>query len=195
MAPASAADPMSTPPPLVPADVDLRDFAFMPIDVRRLLTSETWMLGSSDVKAAAMSLWLESWHQVPAGSVPDNDRILAHLSQAGRAWPRVREHVMRGWVKCDDGRFYHPVVVEKARESWERKQLHKRKRETDAERLKRWRETKHETDVKRVSNGVSKRVSSQLETRDVAERKEKTGKGKERYFKSFKSFNTYSFEP
>jgi len=29
------------PPPLVPAHVDLRDFGFMPLDVRRLLTSET----------------------------------------------------------------------------------------------------------------------------------------------------------
>jgi len=35
------------PAPLVPAEVDLRDFAFMPLDVRRLLTSETWVLGTA----------------------------------------------------------------------------------------------------------------------------------------------------
>lgn len=103
--------------PLTPADCDLRDFAFMPVDVRRLLTSETWITGTGDERAAAMSLWLESWHQVPAASLPDNDRMLAHLSQCP-TWKKVREFVLRGWVKADDGRLYHPVVAEKALEAW-----------------------------------------------------------------------------
>jgi hypothetical protein len=118
----------------VPAEVDLRDFAFMPLDVRRLLTSETWMLGNGDERAAAMCLWLESWHQVPAGSLPDNPRILAHLSQTPR-WEKVKAHAMRGWVKCADQRVYHPVVAEKALEAW----LHKlaRKARTEAARTAR----------------------------------------------------------
>jgi hypothetical protein len=103
--------------PLTPADCDLRDFAFMPVDVRRLLASETWITGSGEARAAAMSLWLESWHQVPAGSLPDNDRMLAHLAQCS-GWKKVRDHVLRGWVKADDGRLYHPVVAEKALEAW-----------------------------------------------------------------------------
>ncbi len=103
--------------PLVPKDVDLRDFAFMPLDVRRLLTSETWILGNGDERAAAMTLWLESWHQVPAGSLPNNDRMLAHLSQCPK-WSRVREHALRGWEDGGDGRLYHPVVCEKALEAW-----------------------------------------------------------------------------
>lgn len=105
------------PAPLTPADCDLRDFAFMPVDIRRLLTSETWITGTGDERAAAMSLWLESWHQVPAGSLPDNDRMLAHLAQCP-TWKKSREHVLRGWVKADDGRLYHPVVAEKALEAW-----------------------------------------------------------------------------
>lgn len=103
--------------PLVPADVDLRDFTFMPFDVQRLLTSETWVLGTGDERAAAITLWLVSWHQVPAASLPNNERMLAHLSQA-KSWARVREHAMRGWTLCDDGRRYHPVVAEKALEAW-----------------------------------------------------------------------------
>ncbi|WP_244239643.1 DUF1376 domain-containing protein, partial [Pseudomonas aeruginosa] len=94
----------------------------MPLDVQRLLTSETWVLGSGDERAAAMTLWLASWHQVPAASVPDNDRMLAHLSQCAR-WDKVKAHVLRGWVKCSDGRLYHPVVAEKALESWVEKLL------------------------------------------------------------------------
>jgi hypothetical protein len=106
------------PEPLVPAEVDLRDFAFMPLDVRRLFTSETWLLGSFEERCAALTLWGESWHQVPAASMPDNDRILAHLSQTHGRWAKVKEHALRGWVKCSDGRWYHPVVAEKALEAW-----------------------------------------------------------------------------
>lgn len=103
--------------PLVPADVDLRDFAFMPVDVQRLLTSETWILGSGDERAAAMTLWLVSWHQVPAASLPDNDKMLSHLSQS-KNWARIKKHALRGWVLAADGRYYHPVVAEKALEAW-----------------------------------------------------------------------------
>ena len=105
------------PQPLTPADCDLRDYHFMQIEVKRLLTSETWVLGTGDERAAAIALWLESWHQVPAASLPDNDRMLAHLSQA-KNWKRVKEHSLRGWVKCADGKLYHPVVAEKALEAW-----------------------------------------------------------------------------
>lgn len=104
--------------PLVPAECDLRNFQFMPFDVQRLLTSETWILGTGDERAAAITLWMESWHQIPAGSLPNNDRMLAHLSQAGTKWKRVKAHALRGWVEASDGRLYHPVVAEKALEAW-----------------------------------------------------------------------------
>ena len=108
------------PSPLVPADVDLRDFPGMWVDTDRLLRSDTWILGSSDEKAAAFTLWAESWHQVPAASLPSNDRVLAKLSQADK-WKASREHALRGWVECNDGRIYHPVVAEKALEAWIKK--------------------------------------------------------------------------
>lgn len=110
------------PPPLVPANCSLSDFAFMPLDVRRLLTSETWVLASGEERAAAMCLWLESWHQIPAGSLPDNDRMLAHLAQCPN-WSAVKEQALRGWTKCSDGRLYHRVVAEKALEAWIEKLL------------------------------------------------------------------------
>lgn len=105
------------PEPLVPEDVDLRDFPGMWVDTDRLVRSDTWILGNSDEKAAAFTLWAESWHQVPAASLPDNDRVLAKLSQAER-WTKSRGHALRGWIACNDGRLYHPVVAEKALEAW-----------------------------------------------------------------------------
>ncbi len=110
------------PSPIVPENCNLGDFPFMPLDVRRLLSSETWILGTGDERAAAMCLWLESWHQIPAGSLPDNDRMLAHLSQCVK-WGKVKEQALRGWIKCSDGRLYHKVVAEKALEAWIEKLL------------------------------------------------------------------------
>lgn len=106
------------PEPLTPPDCDLRDYEWMPIDINRLLTSETWILGSADECKAALTLWCEAWRQLPAASLPDDDRMLAHLSRVGSGWKRIRDAVMRSWIKCADGRLYHPVVAEKARESW-----------------------------------------------------------------------------
>ena len=116
--------------PLTPPECDLRDYPWMPIDCTRLLTSETWILGSSDEKVAALTLWCKSWHQVPAGSLPSHDRMLAVLSEAGGAWNRVREHALRGWIECADGRLYHPVVCEKANEAWGLKQSRKARTES-----------------------------------------------------------------
>lgn len=152
------------PDPLVPDGVDLRDFAFMPLEVRRLLTSETWVLGRPEEKVAALTLWCEAWHQVPAGSLPDNERMLAHLSQAGAAWRKVREHAMRGWVLCSDGRWYHPVIAEKALESWSKKvaQRDRTRRATQA----RWK--RDERTLSSVSDSVTD-ASTDSVTDDVTE--------------------------
>lgn len=106
------------PEPLVPADVDLRSYKYIPLEFRRLFSSDTWVLGSPEEKVACMHLWCESWHQVPTGSVPADDRMLAHLSKSGPRWKRLRNHALRGWIHCSDDRYYHPVVCEKALEVW-----------------------------------------------------------------------------
>lgn len=107
------------PSPLIASDVDLRKYDYIPLDFRRLFASDTWVLGSYEERVACIYLWCESWHQVPAGSLPNDDRMLAHLSQTGQRWKRLRPHALRGWLLCSDGRFYHRVVVEKAVDAWQ----------------------------------------------------------------------------
>lgn len=112
------------PAPLSPPNVDLRDYQNMPVQARRLLQSETWIEGADEPKPAhaIMCLWLESWHQVPAGSLPDNDKVLARLAMCdGKAWRELKDKVMASWFLCSDGRWYHPVVVEVAQEAWQTK--------------------------------------------------------------------------
>jgi hypothetical protein len=71
---------------------------------------------------------------VPAASLPDDDRFLAKAAGYGRVvkeWMNVRAGALHGWVKCADGRLYHPVVAEKANESWRAKLHHAWKKECD----------------------------------------------------------------
>lgn len=108
---------MNLPEPLVPPNVDLRDFGYMPLDALRLRDSELAIEASAEVFRASVLLWCASWHQVPAGSLPIKDKTLAEYSRAGTRWPRIRAEVLSKWIECSDGRLYHPVVAEKAREA------------------------------------------------------------------------------
>lgn len=113
--------------PLTPKDCDLRDFAFMPLDVVRLRDSDLAIHVTGEEFRAAVLLWCAAWHQVPAASLPDDDKTLASLAGYGRVvaeWKKVRDGALRGWIGCGDGRLYHPVVAEKAREAWRGKHQH-----------------------------------------------------------------------
>lgn len=113
------------PEPLTPAGCDLRDFPFLPIDIARLFGSEFHALANDSEWRAGITLWLKSFHQVPAASLPDDDVALARLAELGRdmkTWKRLRDRALHGWVKCSDGRLYHPVVAEKVQEAWKGKQ-------------------------------------------------------------------------
>lgn len=121
----------------LPATVDLRDFPYMPLDVVRLRDSELAVKTAGDEFRCAVLLWCAAWHQVPAGSLPDDDALLAVLAGFGRAlkeWRKVKAGAMRGFERHSDGRLYHPVVVEKALDAW-RSRLTQRWR-TDCSRIK-----------------------------------------------------------
>lgn len=143
--------------PLTPPDCDLRDFAFMPLDASRLLDSDLFALATGDEFKAAIALWCKAWMQIPSGSLPDDDRVLAHLSGAGAKWKKVKDMAMRGFVKCDDGRLYHSVVCEKANEAWAKKQSYRdRSKKGNA---KRWGSQKDEGDQSKTDpSGIAEGV-------------------------------------
>jgi hypothetical protein len=127
---------MSQIAPLVPQEVDLRDFAYMPLDVVRLRDSDIAAIATGDGFRAAVMLWCAAWHQIPAASLPNDDRMLARLAGYGRdvkGWAEVKVDAMRGFVLCLDGRLYHPTVAEKACEAWDAKL--KQRARTEAARL------------------------------------------------------------
>lgn len=96
----------------------------MPLHVARLRDSD--LAAEEDPEACwyAVLLWAASWHQLPAASLPDNDAVLTKLIGLGRDLKTFRKHragAMRGFVKCADGRLYHPIVAEQAIAAWEGK--------------------------------------------------------------------------
>lgn len=110
--------------PLTSPECDLRGLEWMPLYGDRLFESDTWLMASPEGRGAALALWWAAWKQRPAGSLPDQDRALAQLAGYGMAipaWRAVRDEAMRGWVKCRDGRLYHPMVCALAREAWARR--------------------------------------------------------------------------
>ncbi|URL59600.1 hypothetical protein IM816_05750 [Luteibacter flocculans] len=125
------------PPAPIPSSVDLQDFQFLPLDVLRLRDSMLAVEASGDEFRAAVLLWCVSWHQVPAASLPNSEQALAAYAGYGRdpkGWKKVRAGALRGFVLCDDGRLYHPVLAEKAAEAWEGKL--KRRHLRECERIK-----------------------------------------------------------
>jgi uncharacterized protein YdaU (DUF1376 family) len=118
------------PAPLVPVEVDLRDFAFMPLEVSRLLRSRTWLKAKRqpEIGFYLVNLWAGAWHEVPAGSLPDDDDVLADLARCtATRWKKLRGEILAAWVRCADGRLYHPVVAEKARDAWAHKLAQRRR--------------------------------------------------------------------
>ena len=120
-------------PPPVPADVDLRDFRFMPFDVLTIRDGRL-PLGDPAIFRATILLWFVAWHQLPAGSLDSDDEWLAKHSGAHADWPRIRDAVLAGFVAHDDGRLYHPIVTEKVLEAWGRKRAKQRAKEADCKR-------------------------------------------------------------
>ena len=106
--------------PLVPPDVVI-PVRFVPIYSRRLFGSTLFAVATPAEFRAAFALWLNSWEQRPAGSLPSTDRELCRLAEPGgdlAKWGKVKRMALRHWQLCDDGRLYHPVVAEYVLEAW-----------------------------------------------------------------------------
>jgi hypothetical protein len=136
----------------------------MPLDVVRVRDSDLAAEESPEACWAALLLWCAAWHQVPAGSIPDSDQWQA--KQAGyvargridKAWEVVRAGALRNWVKCSDGRLYHPVVAEKAIVAWTEKQAQRArtKAATEAREAKRRAQQLQRDDERDVARNVER---------------------------------------
>lgn len=165
---------MTFPDPLVPPEVDLRGYEYMPLYGDRLFKSETWIGASPDAKVAALRLWWHAYaHEVPAASLPNNDVLLSEYAGYGvavKAWQRIKAQALHGFVECSDGRLYHTRLSEWAIEAWDMRQK-------ERQRKANWRAKKRDKDVTETGTETG---TSEGQRRDVpAERKGKERNGED----------------
>lgn len=107
-------EPSDIDPP-IPSDADLRSVRWYKLDIVSLLNSDFMQLASPEEFKAAFLLWTKSIHQTPAGSLPNDEAILAKLAGGydyrRKPWQRIREMALHGWELCSDGRLYHQAVA------------------------------------------------------------------------------------
>ena len=149
-------DPL--PAPLVPEGVDLRSFPWMRFDVVRLTNSEFVMGASREAVGAAFTLWFSSFHQVPAGTLPDNDRILQRMAGCtDREWKRSGAEAMHGWELSSDGRYHHETVAAVVLETW------KKKRHGQKAAQSRWNASGHASAMHMHSRGNANEKEKDIE--------------------------------
>ena len=173
------------PEPLVPAEVDCTDLDGFMLNVERLMASELVALATHEAVAAALFLWCRAWKQRPAASLPNDDRVLAAFARLPiPRFKKLRDDVMRGFVLCSDGRFYHRTLAEEALRAYDKKTQFKKRRETDAERLRNWRANKN-------GNADSNATETPSETRFVREGqgRDRDGTGQEDISNSLRSLD------
>lgn len=126
-----------TPDPLVPRDLDLRDFRWMKLDLIALFNSDFNATPDDTAWRAGVTLWGKAWHQVPSGSLPNDDGKLCNLAGLGRdlkTWRRVRDQALHGFIVCSDGRLYHDFLCRRAMEAAAERERYSKRRAADRER-------------------------------------------------------------
>ena len=112
---------MTAPQPFVPPECDLRTFPYMPVFIDQMLTSDFFTQASGDEFRAGFVLYIKSFRELPAGSLPSDIKALTRLAELGQdvaKLKRIRSVALHGWIACADGRLHHRVVAEKALEAW-----------------------------------------------------------------------------
>lgn len=126
------------------------------LDCERITQSDTWALADVHQRPLLLMLWFIAWQQVPCGSLPGEDTLIAaRLGLDLDAFRQDKAILLRGWRSADDGRLYHPVVTElvlemtgrKGREAQRKAAYRQRQREaglshgTPAGQTQEWRGT------------------------------------------------------
>lgn len=97
--------------PPYPADTEPRGWA-LDLDYEKIEQSDTWALASPEQRPWLLMLWLVAWRQVPSGSLPDDDRLIAaRVGMPAAQFTAWRDVLLRGWWRATDGRLYHATLT------------------------------------------------------------------------------------
>jgi hypothetical protein len=116
-------DTLPAPAPLVPAHVNLSTYEWMPFYGEKLQKSDHNAVGDQAYRAS-INIWWAAWRSIPAASLPNDDLSLqkaADLARDPKTWAKVRDHALRNFVLCSDGRLYHTFLAPLAVAAWDSK--------------------------------------------------------------------------
>ena len=114
--------------------VNVQCLPYMPLQIDRLRRSKAWLRCKRNPEIAfyMVNLWMRAWHEIPAGSIEDDDDVLADAAMCSpEKWEELKDEILQGWERRD-GRVWHSTVTEIATES--ETKLRRNKRRTEAAR-------------------------------------------------------------
>lgn len=115
--------------------------------------SDTWALAKPEVRPWLLMLWVTAWKQVPCGSLPNSDELIAiRMGMSLKAFSKAKPVLLRGWWEAEDGRLYHDTIIERVNAMLEKRAKDaKRAADNRAKRKERPPEPPDITDVSRVT--------------------------------------------
>lgn len=137
-----------------PPDTRAKGWRFE-LDLERVMQSDTWALASPDVRPWLLMLWTVAWQQVPCGSMPaEDDLIAARLGMKPAAFKKAKGVLMRGWIPAEDGRLYHRTIVERVVDMLGRKEGERKRKAEYRERMEAERKASESSGVPGLSRGT-----------------------------------------
>lgn len=140
--------------PPYPADTRAKGWRFE-LDLERVMQSDTWALASPDQRPWLLMLWTVAWQQVPCGSMPSEDALIAaRLGMKPAAFSKAKDVLMRGWQLANDGRMYHSTIVERVLDMMGRKEGERKRKAEYRARMESGRNTPDNSGVPTMSHGT-----------------------------------------
>ena len=112
---------MTRPAP-IPPDTRAKGWR-LELDPERIEQSDAWTLAPFDIRPWLLALHFTAWKQVPCGSLPNDDELIAaKIGMPFKTFTKVRSKLMRDWWHADDGRLYNDMMADRVLEMLAAKQ-------------------------------------------------------------------------
>jgi hypothetical protein len=113
-------------------------------------------------------LWTVAWQQVPCGSMPSEDALIAaRLGMKPAAFGKAKDVLMRGWQSANDGRLYHSTIVERVLDMMGRKESERKRKAEYRARMEAGRKTPDQSGVPTMSHGTDAGQTWESDGRDA----------------------------
>lgn len=137
-----------------PSDTRAKGWRFE-LDLERVMQSDTWALASPEVRPWLLMLWTVAWQQVPCGSMPSDDALIAaRLGMKLTAFKKAKDVLMRGWWLADDARLYHGTIAERVLDMLGRKESDRKRKAEYRARMEAERKATEGSSVPSMSHGT-----------------------------------------